>query len=292
MAPAASRRKVTTMTKLRLEPEPHTDPTAAQAAVQTFEGLALGQPYASLADAAGAAVGALAAGARTALFPAIVPMTADSVTAFTFHEESFTRSGYASHAANLHQQCLAVMPSLASFLRSGPVCARVAAAAVASAPAVSGTQADVAARAVEGYQRTIAGQLVGIPEFEPAASILAVTGPALQARIETCRARHEAHVKAELDRIEGEKNIAAEVVKAAEVQQREELAAYFAARHGKAFSIRGNILSAQALAAILRHEGGRNFDGDFVTGLTLEELQALRVREEAGDQAVLGGGVQ
>jgi hypothetical protein len=278
-------------TKLRLEDPnpPDTDTTAAQTAVSAFETVPEGQAYANEDASATEAVDVVKAGARMTLCPASVLMTADVVTAFMFHEELFERSRYAERCANLHQQCLAAMPALAAFLRSGPVLARVAAAAVASAPA-SGTQADVAARAVEQYQRTIARQLIGRPEFEPAASVLSVVVPELEARVEACRTRHEAHVKAELDRMEREKRDAAEVIAADEAQQRETLAGFFGARHSRGFAIHGELFSGGALAQAARRIGVQN-DGGYYEKFSLAELQALRDRETAGDAAMQGGGV-
>jgi len=282
------------MSKLRLEtPDPpDTGTTAAEEAVSAFDALVLGQPFAAEADAATEAVGTLRAAATAALFPTHVLMTANVVTSYVFFEELFERSKYAERAAALHAECLVAQPDLATFLRSGPVAARIAVAAVASAPAVSGTQDDVAARAVQGYQRTIARQLVGIASHEPAATILAVTVPALEARIDACKARHQQHVGAELSRIEGETRQAAEVIKADEVQRREGLAAYFTAQHGRAFVLKGNVLSGQALAAILRHQGAYDFSGELVKGLTLNDMMEARAREMAADAAVAAGGVQ
>jgi len=262
---------------------------AAEAAVAAFEALEIGQPYADQADAASAAVSVLTAAARAVLFPPIASMTADVITAFTFYEELFERSRYGERAAALHAECLATQPDLATFLRAWPVCARVAAAAVATGPAVS--QDAVGDRAVEQYRQMIAAQLVGVDEFEPAATNIVTRAPSLQARIETCRARHQQHVAAELERMELERRIASEAIVNAEREQRAELAAYFSARLYLRFIVRGEAVSGQALAAIVRGDGAYSDRGELFKA-SLAELMVVRDRQVAADAAIQSGGLQ
>jgi hypothetical protein len=277
--------------KLRLEPDPpDTGTTAAEEAVSAFDALVLGQPFAAEADAATEAVGAVKRAATTSSFPAIAPATADTLALYEFATAAFSRQNFGAELAGLHQQALAGAPALAKFLRSGLVTSRVKSAAASVAPAAGEPIVMAEETAVAAYMQTIAGQLVGRPEHEPSATTLATTVPALEARIEACRARHEAHVKGELERIEAETRQAAETIAAAEKQQREELATFFMAKHGRPFVVRGGVLSGAALAQAARRSGVRDQDGYFLQ-ISLAELQALRVREEAGDAAVTAGGV-
>ena len=277
--------------KLRLEPDPpDTGTTAAEEAVSAFDALVLGQPFAAEADAATEAVGTLRAAATAALFPAIVSASADTIALYEFATATFSRQNFGAELAGLHQQALAGAPALAKFLRSGLVTSRVKSAAASTAPASSTPIAVAEDEAVDRYRQAIASQLVGIPEYEPAASVLSVVVPALEARIAACRVKHQQHVAGELQRIEAETRQAAETIAAAEKQQREELATFFMAKHGRPFVVRGGVLSGAALAQAARRSGVRDQDGYFLQ-ISLAELQALRVREEAGDAAVTAGGV-
>jgi hypothetical protein len=280
------------MTKLRLEPDPHdTGTTAAEEAVSAFEAVPDGAAYASQAGAATEAVGTLRAGATASLFPALSPATADTIALFNFAVETFSRHAFGAQLAVLHQQAIEAAPELAALLRSGPALARVRGMAAAVAPAGGELFAAAERDAVESYMQVIAGQLVGRPEFEPAATILSQTVPELEARVGACRQRHQAYVASELGRIENETRQAAEVIKADELQQREELARYFAAQHGRPFVVRGNIVSGQALAALVKHQGARDHSGEFVT-FALADLLEARARQMAADAAVAAGGVQ
>jgi len=280
------------MTKLRIEePDPlDTGTTAAQEAVLSFEAVVLGQPYAVDGDAASEAVGSLKAASTAALFPAIVSASADTIALYEFATATFSRQNFGAELAGLHQQALAGAPALAKFLRSGLVTSRVKSAAASTAPASSTPIAVAEDEAVDRYRQAIASQLVGIPEYEPAASVLSVVVPALEARIAACRVKHQQHVAGELQRIEAETRQAAETIAAAEKQQREELATFFMAKHGRGFAIHGEIFSGAALSRAAKRIGVQDNDGYFVP-FKLEELQALRVREEAADQAVAAGGV-
>jgi hypothetical protein len=276
--------------KLRLEPDPpDTGTTAAEEAVSAFDALVLGQPFAAEADAATEAVGTLRAAATAALFPAIVSASADTIALYEFATATFTKHEFSTQLAGLHQQALDAVPGLAQFLRTGLMLAHIKAAAASTAPAAGEPIVMAEETAVAAYMQTIAGQLVGRPEHEPSATTLATTVPALEARIEACRARHEAHVKGELERIEAETRQAAETIAAAEKQQREELATFFMAKHGRGFAIHGEIFSGAALSRAAKRIGVQDNDGYFVP-FKLEELQALRVREEAADQAIAAGG--
>lgn len=180
-----------TPTQLRQEPDRYAlvpASTTAAALVMTFEAVDVGQPYADAEQPAARHVAALADAAAAVLFPAFVSATADVLAAFAFHEASFERSQYGLRAAALHAACRELQPTLAAFLRSDVVFGRVRAAALTTAPS-----ADLAARAdqaVADYRRALAGQLIGVAGFEPAASVLAVCVPALQARLAACRQRH------------------------------------------------------------------------------------------------------
>ena len=103
------------MAKLHIEePDlPDTDTTAALAAVQTFDSLVLGQPFADADGAASAAVSALKTTATAALFPMIAPATADTLALYEFATATFTKHEFSTQLAGLHQQALDAVPGLA-----------------------------------------------------------------------------------------------------------------------------------------------------------------------------------
>jgi hypothetical protein len=266
------------MMKMRetADPDPN-DIQTADAAVDTFEALPLGQPFESAWREATTAVDALTQTAHRALFPPIGPAkTVDAIAAFKFAEELFERARYGDRVVDLHHACRPAHPELAAFLRSELVAARIVAAGADGGPA-----------AVDRARLAIAGQLVGDVAFEPHAHVYAVVAPALAARVLAARARHTEHAAAELARIEREARAAADAIAAADRAEREQLAAYFSQHHGRPFVVGGHVVSGQALAAITRGAGGRDHDGAFVT-FAIAELREARVRTEAADAAIHG----
>ena len=263
-------------------------PVTAEAAVSAVEALELGAPFADPVAQATQAIDALEADARLALFPPIVPATADTIALFHFLEEGLTRPRYGEQLAELHRCGLAANPALAAFLRSEPVCVRVAGmAAGAGVAADAASLADAERQAIDRYQRAIARHLIGHGESDQAARIVADAGPALAARLEAAHARHRAHLEAELERVRQEEAAATAAIVAAEQQRRADVAGFFAARAGQGFVFRGALFSGQALAAMARREGTQDDSGEWVRA-ELPELERLMVAAQAAEAAVLG----
>lgn len=260
---------------------------AAEAALEAAEGLAAGGAFAAPCDAAEAAIRALAAPARAVLFPPFTRGTADLVASFNFVSMTWERSQFAVRVVDLHARCLDVDPALAAFLRGGAVADRVRWFAAEQSGRVGRQAADVAGEAIDAYELGIARQLVGCAQCEPAATVLAADVPTQRARLATCRARHEAHARQEIARLDSEQRAAEAAIVEAERVEREELAQFFAGRAGLAHVVRGTVISGTALASIARRSGGRDAEGAYVT-FKLSELLTARAIAIAGDAVVSG----
>jgi hypothetical protein len=189
---------------------------AAAAAVRALEALDLGAAFAGPAEAARAAIDALAGPAARNLFPDVAPTTADAIANFEFAEAVWPVSRYGECAADLHAAALDVDHAIGVLLRSGPVLARVRRAAESQAPA-SAEHVQVAGdQAVARYQRAVALQLAGVDPAESSATILGITVPALRVRLDAAVRRHEEHARVELARLQAERQEAERIIAAAE----------------------------------------------------------------------------
>jgi hypothetical protein len=77
---------------------------------------------------------------------------------------------------------------------------------VAVAADQPGLPPDTPVRAQQNYVQMVASDLRGRSEFEPAATVIADTLPALQQRIAAAEGTHKAHAAAELARLEAERH--------------------------------------------------------------------------------------
>jgi hypothetical protein len=182
--------------------------TAADRAVAALELLAPGSPFAEPLAAAAAALAALRAAAVALLFPdQLEPASAETLLDLDRLTGPVRFETAAAELAALHGQAY---PALALAIR-GPRGRHVLQTALGIyAGRILRPEAVTEGLAV--FERAVAAQLVGQAEHEPAASLLAHELPALQARLDTARAAHEAHARAEADRLQREHEEAARVL--------------------------------------------------------------------------------
>src|SRR5262245_48347366 len=168
---------------------------------------------------------ALKGEAGAALFPlTVVPVSADVVTLFEFFVSDFRIIEFVDDLTELHALSLKSHPELARFIRGGAVTVHRARAAAAAAARFGRTDVDTfAIEQYEQFERQIAEQLVGLPEFEPNASLLATELTPLYAQLKADVARRQAHERAEQERLEAERRLAEEIIAAAEQQRRNTL---------------------------------------------------------------------
>lgn len=153
-------------------------------AIEALEALDLGAPWGAADALAAQALGELATRAALVCFPTeVTPAGADVVADFTFSTANARKQNFAEGLVALHHRAMRTYPALAALLRG---------------PAVRDQVAEVGN--VAEYEAAIAAQLVGVPEFEPWAGILAQEVPALMARLTAAREHHQAHAAAEIER--------------------------------------------------------------------------------------------
>lgn len=252
-----------------------TTETTAARAVAAFEQLALGQPWADPARAAATAVRELYERLAEDLFPhTLAPADSGALVDFQI-EAAEIRPLHA--AADLSALFARAYPALRDVV-VGPRGMRLLRNCAASvAPVLAKREPDAVAEMVEHFQTLVAQQLAEHGNSRAQALLNAV---AMRHAVAAITVRHEAHAQAETERIERETRAAADAVEAAERAQREELAAFFSARHGLPHYIGGAIVSGQALAAIARRQGARDQGGENVT-FSIAELEKARDRVTA-----------
>jgi hypothetical protein len=256
----------------KVERDTNTSTQDAEMAVSAFEKLNPGAAFLSPCEDATAAEAALTGPAAAMLFPVgFSPMSANAIVVHDFLSEGWTRSDYGRLAAELHGQCVDSSPELAMLLRSAAVRKRVREFATDQARILARRPDELGDEAIVTYEIAVARSLVGRPEHEPHASIIAIDGPALRDRINVCRERHEAFALAEVARHDREALAVEAALHAAEQRRREELAAVFTRVSNHPFLIHGSVVSGAALAAAARRQGARDHDGEFVQ-FTLDEL--------------------
>ncbi len=256
----------------------------ARVALPAFEASPLGEPWAAFDAEAARAVADVKARAREALFPSeIRPVDPEVFAAFEFLEEDADLSSYVSHLADVHARAVSTYPELAAFVRSPAVLARVRRVAASLAQRQMRTSEDVGRELVEALSKAVAGQLAGTEEFEPAATVLATDVPAMEARLDAARARHEQYARAEIERIEAEKAEADEALAAEERRLRDDLIQFFGARGSRPFSVGARIFSGLGIAAIAAGEAARDIVDQEFGSAPLDALRMLKLETEAAE---------
>jgi hypothetical protein len=172
-------------------------------------------PWNDIADRATSALDAVAALMSARIFPSTVsPCGADCVADFGLYSEMIPRVKFGEGLAQLHRRCQQAHPALAELLRSPHVLDRVRLAAESTASVYAEDPAVFAEAAVQRYQVAIAQNLIGVDEFEPFATAVAVNIPALRARLINALTRHSEHARVELERVVREDQEAAERIAA------------------------------------------------------------------------------
>jgi hypothetical protein len=243
------------------------DCTSAPERVAELEQLPAGEAWSALLGEAESAIAADRAAAESTLFPVeIAPTTADAVALYAHHIERIPVVGYGSHLAALHARSVTSYPELAALCRSADALADVGAAAAAHAVpdrlehhAAAGARA--AAEAHRRYQRAIAETLAaapGHPLGDAARAYLAVQD--LIARVAAARARHEQHARAELARVEVERQAAARAIADKTVERVRAAEAAAAEARAAAATTEQELRAARAaaLTARLRASGLRS----------------------------------
>ena len=257
------------------------DSTPVLEALGGLDSLALGESFAAADAHASAALSELKARARQDVFPpAIGPVAPAVLAAFDFLEGDADPSAYGDFLADVHALSLDSYPDLSALIRSVAVVRRLQNVARSRAVTAGRPADDVATATLDRFHRTIASHLEGRPEFEPAATMIAVDIPALEARLEAARARHEAHARSEVERLTREKAEADQAVADAERARRADVAAFFATRPST-FNLRGRLYSGAGLASIARGEAARDVVDQYLGTEPLEALERLRLETEA-----------
>jgi hypothetical protein len=254
----------------------------ATRAIEAFEKIQPGQPYAKAHDAAFEAVLAFADPARAALFPGFTLPDARICALVEFAEGQWNRTRYVEELAELHANLIGSDVD-ASFLRSRLVLDRVRAAA----KSLSGDPAEAEARADEHERRYVVAllqQLVGFEGYEPFATDLAVTVPALEARIAAAVERHEEHRRVVLARIDAEQRAAADANALALKARRDAMIAFFQSRGSVPVIFRGRQQSCLQLGQAFGDGAAfRDADGYLRSAPLLEELESLAARMRASE---------
>jgi hypothetical protein len=171
----------------------------ATAAVERVERLPLGEPFASLVDAADAAVQALRSAVAAVLFPdSLQPVPSAALQDFAWCAETVW-SGPADFPRELIRLHEVAYPELAVIVRSPRGRWRLI-DALKSAAAVRGMSvADAVRLGLAEFETKIARQLAARGELIPESEILAAIIPALQARIHSARTSAESHAVSVID---------------------------------------------------------------------------------------------
>jgi hypothetical protein len=182
-----------------------TTTTTTEALILTLEGFALGEPWTAEHAAAVAAVAADRARALAVMFPSdLQPTPSDAISAYAWYVGRLGPLGYGDSMADLHRRSLRSHPALAGLLRSPEALADVGEAAASRAP--SGEHATSADAARRRYQLAVARQLAESPGHELAAGARAfLATEVLVARVAAAQAKHEEHERAEVARLEAER---------------------------------------------------------------------------------------
>lgn len=261
----------------------------AETAVETYARVEPGATYASERAAASDAVEALRRDATAAICPDTIPPMDAAIVALLFDARlSLGDTQPVEMAARFHERAIG-WPALAQAGRSAIMQDAIEAAAYRMPQALAlSTPAQRAAHAaaiVQQYQQRVAAQLAGRGLELPASEILGAVLPALDARIAEADAQQDAHRRAETERIERERKAQAAALAAAEKARRDTIAEWFRVRADTAFLYRNQMVSGRALGTLARGDGARDANGDYVVGVTLSELELIRVKHEAAEQA-------
>lgn len=256
---------------------------AALAAIPLLEAVPLGQPWAAADAEASRAIAEVTARARECMFPSEIRLVDPEVfAAFEFLEADTPAPEYAGCLADVHARSLETFPELAAFIRSSAVGRRVQRVGAALATR-AGRRDDVGETYVIQLQRSIAPQLVGLAEFEPAATILAVDVPAMETRLDAARHRHEEHTRSEVERLEAERVAADEALAAVDRERRSALSSFFAARAARTFFVNGQTFTGAGVAAIVRGEAARDVVQLELGSAPIDLIESLRAETEAAE---------
>ena len=166
--------------------------SAASTAVNTFEKLGAAEPWLPLASAASAAIAELRDFASRQIYSdAVVPVGADVRSDFELYTEGWQVIDYAARLAELHAAALTDHAELATFIRGRVARSDLAVAATSRARTLNRPAEELVLEERDAFERTVAGQLHARGQSEPHAEVLAVTVPALDARVAVERERRE-----------------------------------------------------------------------------------------------------
>jgi hypothetical protein len=260
---------------------------AVETAVLALEQLAEGAAWSDAETSARAVIAEARAEAVAAIYPEVVsPTDAATLTLFALATDGWPHAALADHLAALHHRSLDTHPDLAALIRGSIVGTSILRAHDAARREGGPTPEAVRER----FECTVAGQLVGRAEFEPAASRLARVLPELQDRLAADVARRRAHAEAELQRIAVEAEAARQATQRIEDQRAARVAVWFDARPRQAFPVSPNsatVLDGAVIAAALRGQALR--EGEPVPNLRprLDLLEQIILAVEAAHRAVV-----
>lgn len=256
-----------------------------EAAVSLLENLPLGDASAPAEAMALASAAEIAGHARAKVFPAAIARV-DPVALQVADRYLDFANRAAEAVADVHQRSVESFPELAALVRTDIIMARVRADLERRALA-SGYRADHESvnSGLATLEATLAGQLRGRPEFEPAASVLADDVPAWRRRIQASRERREQFARAEVERLTADREAAAIAVQRAEIDRRNDHQAFFAARASRVFNLpNGVVAEGQAVAALVRGSMAYDVQGQCIAAtLSLAAADQLRLETEAAE---------
>ena len=230
-----------------------TETSDAERRVAALEGLALGDPWQTVADAAKEAVQALADACADCLFPvAIRPVGADVIADLGFFAGDVAHHDYGDELVAIAARAAdGEHWKLVDLIMTDTVRRRVVQAAERRAMTLNRDQASYGEQQARRFACHLAGVLHARGRRQPWAELLAATVPALQRRLEAAEQRHKEHAANEFARLERERLEAEAVITRARNEYLEELATFFSSRRGQQFVINGTAVTGNIVARYL-----------------------------------------
>lgn len=246
--------------------------TRAERASDALQNLTPGMPFEQRLTEALDALEQLDDALELVILVGVEPVGADVFADLEWHTEEVKRQTALGEYAMLHNACVHSHPKLARLLRSREVLRRLQTYAE-----ISGADNERLETLVRQYCRLVAEGLRGMPEFEPAASVLIDARPRVAATIKAAQRAHEEHARAEAARIERQAEELLEQANTAEADRRNALASFFDSRGGSLFVVAGNAMTGTAVAAAARQHAAHDTGGRLVR-LTLADIETARDR--------------